>query len=473
MAETLPLAVVPVFGNASRLHEVLQSLQEIGLPTLVVNDGNGESLTRSLEHAGYAVLDMGTNSGVGAATRAGLEFADAHGYQGVLAVDADGAHEQVAVACVASRAVADPRRTVLTTRFGHVGERFIPQEKIDANLFARLAFTTATGLTVADVTCGLRYYPAPLSRIRWHENRFAFIYESLAHVLDGGPQLAPVPVFVAYDPVEPYLTKANELEDFLRFCDSRSPGRLNPWHRLRAHRALLTKQPVEVALADTTFRFDPVPAANSWLITASRATAPSVPPPARRCGLGFVVALPVASASLPDELARACGETLERLGPLSRSLPDPTCPVAVGWTLRTPAPELPSVAIMAVTEMAESMRIVGWRPVLYGGPLRPSGEILGALRRVNRASACSLAGRLLVIDAGNVADWEDHVLSPSGRPWELGFSPDLLDACRALRLRRVRLTTGCRSLGGFLPIQSSEASIEFGADDRHQFDLDP
>jgi glycosyltransferase involved in cell wall biosynthesis len=63
------------------------------LDVVVVDDGSTDRTAAVAEAAGAVVLQLPFNVGVGGAMRAGLLYAQRHGYDGVVQVDADGQHD--------------------------------------------------------------------------------------------------------------------------------------------------------------------------------------------------------------------------------------------------------------------------------------------------------------------------------------------------------------------------------------------
>ncbi|HET9654759.1 MAG TPA: glycosyltransferase family 2 protein [Kineosporiaceae bacterium] len=89
------LVVVPAWNEQDVISGVLAELREIrpDLDVLVVDDGSTDATSAMAAAAGAAVVTMPFNVGVGGAMRAGFLYAQRHGYDGVVQVDADGQHD--------------------------------------------------------------------------------------------------------------------------------------------------------------------------------------------------------------------------------------------------------------------------------------------------------------------------------------------------------------------------------------------
>ena len=266
-----PLVVIPIYGNESKLSDVLRQMKELELDALVVNDGNGPALSAKLATSGENILDMVVNHGVGAATLVGLDWARSHYYPGIVTVDSDAAHDQVSVACIVGCAVRDPGRPVLSSRFSRYGRNMVPDEKLSANGFACRLVEEVTSIKLTDVACGLRYYPASW-RAQTTARGFDFIYATIEELISADAEI--IDVSVDYRGLEPWLTSATELGQFLRWAISKSANQVI----LKQLKGLANDTTLDsehiVAWQNQMWQFIPVPSRKSWLILGpSAATA--------------------------------------------------------------------------------------------------------------------------------------------------------------------------------------------------------
>jgi glycosyltransferase involved in cell wall biosynthesis len=143
------LAVVPAYNEEATVGGVIAAIRRKTpqLDILVIDDGSTDSTSERAADAGASqILRMPFNLGIGGAVQAGFKFADEHGYDYMVQVDADGQH--------------DP------------GE-------------VRKLFDAMQGPDRADMICGTRFatetgYMAPVSR-RTGIHLFAFLLSRLLH----------------------------------------------------------------------------------------------------------------------------------------------------------------------------------------------------------------------------------------------------------------------------------------------------
>ena len=141
------LAVVPAYNEAATVHDVVRAVREHAphYDVLVVDDGSTDETRRRAEDAGARTLRLPFNLGIGGAVQAGFTYAQEHGYDRMVQVDADGQH--------------------------------------DAREIVRLEMAMHEDPTV-DVVCGSRFlspdlrYPAPVSR-RTGIHLFAFLLSGI------------------------------------------------------------------------------------------------------------------------------------------------------------------------------------------------------------------------------------------------------------------------------------------------------
>lgn len=88
------LALIPAFNEADSLPQVVEELRRLrpSVDILIVDDASSDRTAAVLPQLGVRWLRLCTRMGVGSAIRAGLRWAQPHGYDGVVRLDADGQH---------------------------------------------------------------------------------------------------------------------------------------------------------------------------------------------------------------------------------------------------------------------------------------------------------------------------------------------------------------------------------------------
>jgi glycosyltransferase involved in cell wall biosynthesis len=151
------LVIVPAWNEQASIGSTVTEIRT-ALPTadlLVVDDGSSDQTRLRAEEAGATVCSLPFNLGVGGAMRAGYRFAQRHGYDVAVQIDADGQHDPRYVPTLVERlAEAD---VVIGARFASQDDPYKVRGPrrwamvLLAWVLSRLARTRLT-----DVTSGFR-----------------------------------------------------------------------------------------------------------------------------------------------------------------------------------------------------------------------------------------------------------------------------------------------------------------------------
>lgn len=479
-----PLAVVPVFDHILQLDTVLERLKSLHLDTIVINDGNGRSLTHKLQSKGHKVYDMGDNQGLGAAIQMGLQIAADNSYSGIVCVDADDAYNEVAIASVISSARNDPTKPVLTSRFGHIGETYIPESKIAANAFASMLFETATGNRLVDVASGLRYYPTSLAKQSWLYKRFDFVYEVLNHILETGIKYELIRTFVTYPQIGPWLTKANELADFVNYCCSllKDGNSILPLlEPTRDAKNVMEGISITLTLKSVRFQLDAVPTHKSYLITQDPIPSSKFYyvdlPDREKLSLGIIADggrrwAKKNKIGLRESYIKSFKSINDFLYS-HRSQLDCTAVYCLSlYNLSRPENEL-SALFEALKIFTQSLFSNDCTPVFYGDIFKLPHQFQSFAFNVNLKSSSKIESLPMVIlcTAFSVS-WQREILQPDAKPWEFGLSPRLHQRIISTRLALLLRSGGARTLSDFLPDASSYAILSFKKELFNDLDLE-
>lgn len=87
------LVVVPAFNESQNIKSVVESLIQAGYDYVVVNDGSSDDTAKICQEAGFNLLNLKENLGIGGAVQAGHKYALANGYDIDIQFDGDGQHD--------------------------------------------------------------------------------------------------------------------------------------------------------------------------------------------------------------------------------------------------------------------------------------------------------------------------------------------------------------------------------------------
>ncbi|MFB9309273.1 glycosyltransferase involved in cell wall biosynthesis [Agromyces hippuratus] len=166
------LVIVPAWNEQANVGNTVREIRErsAGLDIVVVDDGSTDDTARVARDAGATVIPLPINLGVGGAMRAGFTYAQRHGYDAAIQVDADGQHDPAEI-----RHVLDGLEHAdisIGARFADKGAYEVRGPRRWAMLFLAGVMTNVAGTRLTDVTSGfraanhkaieqyVRYYPA-------------------------------------------------------------------------------------------------------------------------------------------------------------------------------------------------------------------------------------------------------------------------------------------------------------------------
>ncbi|MGN7859967.1 glycosyltransferase family 2 protein [Microbacterium sp. 22303] len=166
------LVIVPAWNEENNVGitvaEILAS--DPAYDVVVVDDGSTDATSIVAREAGATVLVLPFNLGVGGAMKTGYTYAQRHGYQRAIQVDADGQHNPADIAKV----LAGLERADISigARFAEVGDYTAGGPRRWAMVFLASILSRIAKTRLTDVTSGfraanrraidqyVRYYPA-------------------------------------------------------------------------------------------------------------------------------------------------------------------------------------------------------------------------------------------------------------------------------------------------------------------------
>ena len=207
---------------------------------IVVDDGSGfeyEAVFKSVADidARVEVLHLGVNSGMGAAIKAGMQYA-LHAYpdvQGFVVFDADGQHHPEDVRRVVSSFLEsqDSSAFVIGVREYHDPCIKIPFRSRFGNRVTEAVFWFCTGVHLPDTQSGLRLYSRNIAErcTQIEKNRYEFQQEALILAVRGA-RCIQVPIRTIYEDnnrrshFRPILDSVRIYSVFLRFAMASTIG---------------------------------------------------------------------------------------------------------------------------------------------------------------------------------------------------------------------------------------------------------
>jgi peptidoglycan/xylan/chitin deacetylase (PgdA/CDA1 family) len=189
-------ALIPAYRAGASVGAVVAGARPFVDGVLVVDDGSNDGTSDAARAAGARVLRLASNSGKGAALRAGFADLLARGAAAVVTLDADGQHDPREIPRLVDCWRETGAALVIGERSG-LEERATPLRRF-GNRFSRRAVSWFAGVAVPDAQSGFRLYDAALLRaLPLRGGRYELESEVIVRAARGGWRLASVPVEVA------------------------------------------------------------------------------------------------------------------------------------------------------------------------------------------------------------------------------------------------------------------------------------
>ncbi|MGL6259495.1 glycosyltransferase family 2 protein [Vibrio sp. WXL210] len=213
--------LIPCYNHGRALVGVIESLQAVSLPILVVNDGSNQETSEIItslvdNYQSVSQLHLSQNSGKGGAVMAGLKHLYQQGYSHALQVDADGQHDLLAIPKLLAAAKKSPHKLIS-------GKPVYGESVPKARLYGRYAthvsvWIETLSLQIKDSMIGFRVYPlAPCCELFARKQlgtRMDYDIEVLVRLYWQGVDIEYIPVEVHYP--EDGISHFSGLKDNLR-----------------------------------------------------------------------------------------------------------------------------------------------------------------------------------------------------------------------------------------------------------------
>ena len=198
--------IIPVYRHGSTLGPVIRQLLPLGLPVIVVDDGNNEKDRAYIQAAGQLsplvhTVTRAKNGGKGRAFSDGARKAQELGLTHIFQVDADGQHDTGACAAFLAASQEQPDAIICGCPcFDESAPAARRKGREFSNAWARIV---SWNTDIRDVLCGFRIYPlAPylhlLDRHVYISPRMGFDTDVLVRLLWQGLPLINKEVRVSY-----------------------------------------------------------------------------------------------------------------------------------------------------------------------------------------------------------------------------------------------------------------------------------
>lgn len=161
-ADFRPVVIIPCRNHGLTVEKVLEGLEPLGLPVIVVDDGSDAVTREALDELAprcpeMTLLRHEVNRGKGAALTTGLHYAEKEGYTHALQVDADGQHDLADAPTLLESAKRDPN-ALWSAR--PLYDESVPKKRLIGRYVTHVwVWIETLSFEIVDSMCGYRIYP--------------------------------------------------------------------------------------------------------------------------------------------------------------------------------------------------------------------------------------------------------------------------------------------------------------------------
>src|SRR5215469_5423449 len=208
------LAIIPAYGEAKFIGDVVNRvLQHVGA-VLVIDDGSPDDTASVSEAAGAVVIRHSTNRGKGAAIKSGLGHATAAGPPFFLFLDGDGQHDPDDIPAFFDAMNETGADLIVGNRMTDLGA--MPVVRRLTNKFMSWQIGAICKVALPDSQCGFRLVRRELLPVlNAPSDRFEFETESLILAARHGFRIRCVPIRTIYANQK---SKIRPLQDTIRYA---------------------------------------------------------------------------------------------------------------------------------------------------------------------------------------------------------------------------------------------------------------
>ena len=153
------LIIIPAYNEAENIERVVNNLIE-NYPQydyVVVNDGSSDDTRKICAKKGYNFLGLPINVGLAGAIRAGIRYANYHGYDYAVQIDGDGQHDPKYIKDMLEKMRSAQADIVIGSRYK---EKKKPHSMrmLGSRIISGAIKLTTGGKNIEDVTSGMRLF---------------------------------------------------------------------------------------------------------------------------------------------------------------------------------------------------------------------------------------------------------------------------------------------------------------------------
>jgi len=189
------LIIIPAYNEAENIERVVNNLIE-NYPQydyVVVNDGSSDDTRKICAKKGYNFLDLPINVGLAGAIRAGIRYANYHGYDYAVQIDGDGQHDPKYIKDMLEKMRSAQADIIIGSRFK---EKKKPHSMrmLGSRIISGAIKLTTGGKKIEDVTSGMRLFNKRMIKNFGYNMHYSPEPDTIAYLLNCGIKIEEIQV---------------------------------------------------------------------------------------------------------------------------------------------------------------------------------------------------------------------------------------------------------------------------------------
>ena len=189
------LIIIPAYNEAFNIERVVDNLiaNYPQYDYVIVNDGSSDDTRKICANRKYNFLDLPFNVGLAGAIRAGIRYANYHGYDYAVQIDGDGQHEPKYIKDMLEKMETAQADIVIGSRFK---EKKKPNSMrmLGSRIISGAIKLTTGGKKIEDVTSGMRLFNKRMIKNFGYNMHYSPEPDTIAYLLNCGIKIEEIQV---------------------------------------------------------------------------------------------------------------------------------------------------------------------------------------------------------------------------------------------------------------------------------------
>ncbi|MBI4972430.1 MAG: glycosyltransferase family 2 protein [Candidatus Omnitrophica bacterium] len=211
--------IIPTYNEENKIGELVKQIRQLGLETVVIDDGSADNTSRVAQDNGAVVLRNDRNQGKGASLIKGFSYASNNGADAVITMDGDGQHRPCDIVNFIDLAKFSKARVIVGNRMSKA--KTMPLIRLWTNRLMSWFISLVVKQKIPDTQCGFRLIKKEvLEKLKLCTSKYETESEILIQASRLGFKIESVPIKTIYAGEKSQINPFVDTLRFIRFIIS-------------------------------------------------------------------------------------------------------------------------------------------------------------------------------------------------------------------------------------------------------------